>query len=312
MSAFAQLTARRAAGEILILDGAMGTELEARGLPMDDEAWCALANLDRPELVREIHRDHIRAGADVITTNTFMSGRGPMERAGVGDRFAGGLRAAVRVAQEAIADTAQRPVAIAGSISATPWGSPVADADPAALRRLREDNLRQVEILAEAGAEVIALEMVRDRRLAEPAIEAALACGLPVWLGLTMRSAPTPYETLPTIEEAAELARSLITPELDAVNVMHTDIADVADGLGMVRGLWAGATGAYPHHGRWERPHWTYLAIPVEQLTAPAAEWLALGATILGGCCGLGAEHTAALRALADARRTMLGLADGR
>ena len=51
---------------VLVIDGGMGSELEARGAPMDNEAWCALANLDAPDLVREIHEDYIRAGADVI------------------------------------------------------------------------------------------------------------------------------------------------------------------------------------------------------------------------------------------------------
>ena len=54
----------------------MGTELEARGARMDGAVWGALANLTEADLVREIHEDHIRAGADVVTTNTFMVGPG--------------------------------------------------------------------------------------------------------------------------------------------------------------------------------------------------------------------------------------------
>src|SRR5665213_484548 len=69
--AFHQLQSAREGGAILVLDGAMGTELEARGAPMDDHAWCGLANLMQPALVRAIHEDHIRAGADVVITNTY-------------------------------------------------------------------------------------------------------------------------------------------------------------------------------------------------------------------------------------------------
>ena len=83
---------------ILILDGAMGTELEAGGIPMDSHAWCGLANLTHLDQVRGIHEDNIRAGADVVTANTFMSGVGPMRRAGVSDRFEEGIRSAVRAA----------------------------------------------------------------------------------------------------------------------------------------------------------------------------------------------------------------------
>ena len=63
------------AGEVLILDGAMGTELQRRGVPMDDVAWDAAALATHPNLVREVHEDYIEAGAEVIITNTFATAR---------------------------------------------------------------------------------------------------------------------------------------------------------------------------------------------------------------------------------------------
>jgi S-methylmethionine-dependent homocysteine/selenocysteine methylase len=57
-------------GEVIVLDGAMGTELERRSVPMDVAAWSAAALVTHPDMVREVHEDYIRAGADVITTNT--------------------------------------------------------------------------------------------------------------------------------------------------------------------------------------------------------------------------------------------------
>src|ERR1700749_245452 len=80
-------------GEVVDIDGGMGTELEARGAPMDHEAWCGIANLEHPNLVREIHEDYIRAGADVIITNTYPTSRPPLERAGYGDRVVEANRA---------------------------------------------------------------------------------------------------------------------------------------------------------------------------------------------------------------------------
>src|ERR1700753_2876788 len=111
-STFDAVPDARRAGTVAILDGAMGTELERRGVPMDAAAWRGLANLTAIDEVRAIHDENIAAGADVITTNTFMSGPGPMDRAGAGDRFCDGIRAAVRAADEA-AEAAGRPVAIA-------------------------------------------------------------------------------------------------------------------------------------------------------------------------------------------------------
>lgn len=298
MSAFEHLQSLRDRGEIVVLDAAMGTELEARGARMDDAAWCGLANLSEPELVRGIHEDHIRAGADVVITNTYMSGLGPMQRAGAGDRFAAGIATAVRAAGEAVQAAAQRPVAIAGSVGMTPWGQPPGD-DAAALR---DGYARQVELLAEGGVDVIALEMVIDPRLGGPALDAALATGLPVWLGLSARIAPptTDREWLPDIDEARAIARACLTPALDAVTVMHSDIHDVAAALEMLGPLWSGALGAYPHHGRWTPPHWELVDLEPEQLVDLAQEWVALGASMLGGCCGLRTRHVAALRAAVD------------
>ena len=108
-------------GGVVVIDGGMGTELEARGAPMDHEAWCALANLDAPDLVREIHEDYIRAGADVIIANTFPSNRLAMAAAGV-RRPRRGHEPRRRVRR----DRGPRPrgrradVAIAGSMSI--WG----------------------------------------------------------------------------------------------------------------------------------------------------------------------------------------------
>jgi S-methylmethionine-dependent homocysteine/selenocysteine methylase len=295
----------RATGGIVILDGAMGTELEASGIPMDSHAWCGLANLTHLDQVRGIHEDNIRAGADVVTTNTFMSGVGPMRRAGVSDRFEEGIRSAVRAAQQAVEQTALRPVAIAGCLSCRPWGASAAREDAG---RLRADYARQIDLLAEAGVDIIALEMVTDPALAGPALEAALDTGLPVWLGLSMRTASNSYQTLPTIEQARKVAQTLICDELDAVNIMHTDIDDVSDGVAMVRSLSDGRLGVYPHHGQWSAPNWTYLDLEPDLLAQHAEAWIAQGAAMLGGCCGLTARHVAVLRAIVDNREDAIDL----
>jgi homocysteine S-methyltransferase len=309
VSPFDHIRGIRERGGIVVLDGAMGTELEARGARMDSNAWCGLANLEEPELVRGVHEDHIRAGADVITTNTFMGGLGPMTRAGAGEQFAQGIRNAVNAAREAVRNAAERPVAIAGSVGVTPWGAPPVDKgserpEPA---QLRDGYARQVELLVDGGVDLIALEMVITRRLGEPAVDAALGSGLPVWLGMSMRT-PGPEldqtDWLPDIEpEASAVADSCLRDGLDAVNVMHTDIYDVSPALRMLRPSWPGTIGAYPHHGVWAQPNWTFVDVPADELIELALDWVTLGATMLGGCCGLRTQHVAALRQAVDAGR---------
>ena len=296
-STFDAVLGTRAAGTVAILDGAMGTELERRGVPMDAAAWCGLANLTAIDQVRAIHDENIAAGADVITTNTFMSGPGPMDRAGAGDRFAEGIRNAARVAKEAAA-SADHPVAIAGSVSCETW------AQPRAGKSLRDDYALQIDLLAESGVDVIALEMVTGEERGSPALEAALATGLPVWLGFSMRRAENTHETLPTVDEVRTVAQHLIVGDLDAVTVMHTDVVDAADSLSMIRTVWDGPLGVYPHHGVWSEPNWTYLDMEPDELVVYARAWLDQGVSILGVCCGLTARHVAALRTAAGRQST--------
>jgi len=114
MSALQQ---RLEGGEVVILDGATGTELERRGVPMDDAAWDAAALLTHPNTVREVHEDYISAGADVIITNTFATARHVLEPAGMGERFRELNIRAVALAKEARENAAEGPIIIAGSIS---------------------------------------------------------------------------------------------------------------------------------------------------------------------------------------------------
>jgi methionine synthase I (cobalamin-dependent) len=228
----------------------------------------------------------------VITTNTFMSGPGPMDRAGAGERFAEGIRNAARVAMEAV-QSADRPVAVAGSVSCQTW------AEPRAGRRLGDEYARQIDVLVESGVDLIVLEMVTEEAHGAPALEAALASGLPVWVGFSMRRAANMSETLPTVDEVRTVADHLIVAEIDAVNVMHTEVVDASEGLSMVQTLWDGPLGVYPHHGIWSEPNWTYLDMEPDELVRHARGWLDQGVGILGVCCGLTARHVAALRAAA-------------
>lgn len=82
---------------------------------------------------------------------------------------------------------------------------------------------------------------------------------------------------------------------------MHADIEDVTAGLAMLAPVWSGAVGVYPHHGRWTRPHWGFVDVDPDALVELARTWVNRGARMLGGCCGPGTRHVAALRAAVDA-----------
>ncbi len=114
----ADLVFRRLAdGELVIIDGGMGSQLQAEGVPMDEVAWSARANLDQPDTVQRVHEAYIRAGAEVIIANTYAASRTALEPAGLGGRVADANHSAVRAALRARDAAATGPVAVAGSMS---------------------------------------------------------------------------------------------------------------------------------------------------------------------------------------------------
>lgn len=117
MSVAGTVFGRLADGGIVIIDGGMGSQLQAEGVPMDHVAWSARANLERPDVVQHAHEEYIRAGAEVIIANTFASSRAALEPAGLGGRVAEANRSAVRAAVRAREAAATGPVAVAGSMS---------------------------------------------------------------------------------------------------------------------------------------------------------------------------------------------------
>ena len=115
--AIASILERLAADEILLLDGAVGTEIQRRGAPMSGVDWAATAIDSHPNVVRAVHEDYIRAGADIITANTFSTRRDLLEPSGKGGRAHEINIKAVALAREARERVdVDRPIWIAGSI----------------------------------------------------------------------------------------------------------------------------------------------------------------------------------------------------
>jgi methionine synthase I (cobalamin-dependent) len=247
---------------------------------MDHSAWSAIANLTHPDLVRSVHATYIEAGAEVVIANTFAAGAGPLAAAGLGDRVADVNRAAVKLAREA---TAGRPVAVAGSLSI--MTGDLADCElPAAYRM-------QAELLADAGADLIALEMMMAPASTIAALQAAASTGLPVWLGVSAVGDVTPAG----VDLGSLLDDALAVHRPAAVLVMHTNLHDSARALDVVADRFDGPFGAYPHEGVWARPDWIFTDITPEEFAASVAPWKERGARLLGGCCGTSPAHIAAL-----------------
>ena len=118
MSDYINLRHRLAEHEVIFLDGAIGTQLQSMGVPMDNDAWCALALETHPFTVRRMHENYIRAGVDVITVNTYAAARHNLVPVGLSDKVKELNLRAVILAQDARDACAKdRPVYIAGSVS---------------------------------------------------------------------------------------------------------------------------------------------------------------------------------------------------
>jgi homocysteine S-methyltransferase len=289
--------------DIVLMDGGTGSELQRRGVPMSPAAWTGLASQENHDTLRAIHADFIRAGADIVTTNTFGTTRFVLDSAGCLEAFEKLNRSAVEAALEAREVTADRPVAIAGSMSCLPPAFDAAAYPSASIERDAYEELAQ--LLADLGVDLIGLEMIQDLEHGQRAIEAALATGLPVCLGVSARRIESGLACFDYPDrDFASVVDSLIAFEPDVINVMHTPSDDVGVALDVVKQRWSGPLGAYPELGDIAESGWQFSDGPSPaDLVELAVGWVGQGARVLGGCCGTGPEH---ITALAQARPQLL------
>ncbi len=264
----------------ILLDGPMGTELHARGVPTPEPGWSAHALETAPDVVRAIHADYVRAGAMVHRTNTFRT-----QPRIFADRWSSLVREAVRLAREAGVPK------LAGSIA------PIEDcyrpdlSPPAVEARAGHGALARA--LAGAGVDLLVCETFPHAGEAVVAVEEAVKTGLETWAALTAG----PDGSLMSPEAMERAARDCVSAGARAVLVCCTganvtiryvdrlarvgvpfgayaNAGDPADGLG-----W-GAAGA------------------AERYAELARTWLDAGATIVGACCGTSPAHVAELARL--------------
>jgi S-methylmethionine-dependent homocysteine/selenocysteine methylase len=270
---------------------------------MDNVAWSGRANLDHGDVLQRVHEAYIRAGADVIITNTFAANRATLEPAGLGGRLADANRNAVAAALRAReAAAGGRAVAVAGSMS--PFcsvglqgrGEVGADRFPS-LADFRE----QAGLLAEAGVDLIALELIEAASYGRNALQAAAETGLPIWLGFAaVRLDDGTVGADPVLGEGdsfAELVSELADPALAAVTMMHAKPDVIGEAVDIISGQFAGPIGVYAESGDWAAPEWVFNGLTPDEYLQEAVVWADRGVQLIGGCCGIGPDH---IRLLAD------------
>lgn len=300
---------RLAAGAPILMDGAMGTELERRGVPMHQKGWSAAAMDTHPEVIRTIHQDYIRAGAELHIVHSYSTARHVLEPIGLGDKVESFNRRAVELCQEAIELVGNDERRwIAGSISSY---APAANRSVLpSIDVVRANFDEQAGILKDAGVDLFVLEMLCDVNISMAAIEAAAATGLPFIAGFTClwgedgRTVETGahdmgFDRHMTLDSVLSEVLPTIPADSEAtVAIMHCDF-DVTDAaLPVLAERWSGPVAVYPNSGTFKIPNWQFdtVCTPPEFADAGAG-WVSRGARIVGGCCGLGPAHIRALGA---------------
>ena len=305
--------------KITILDAAMGSELEQRGVPMHKEIWAGLAALEHSDVIQSIHEDNINIGADVITTNTFSTARHCLVPIGYADKVELINKKSVEVALRARDKCKKKDVLIAGSLSNSVIGDVLRNSDDKSMpktvytkrhylldldewrepSRLLETYEEQISILKNEGVDLLLLEMMQSPDLAMPLIKAAAGSGLPVWLGVCVGSKKSsqyiPAFDIPDIVFEESL-KQFLTYDFEATLVMHSEFEDVTPALEVIKKHYKGTLGTYPHHGKFVIPNWIYSDVNEDEFIAFNKEWKSMGASIFGTCCGLNYNYLKILR----------------
>jgi S-methylmethionine-dependent homocysteine/selenocysteine methylase len=288
------LKSRLTRGELILLDGALGTELERRHVPTPLPLWSAQALLDAPDMVRAIHEDYVRAGADIITANTFRATPRALAKAGRAGEAERILELAVALAREAGQKTrGAREVLVAGAIA------PLEDCyrpDLAPEPKLAErEHAEQAVRLARLGVDLILIETMNSTAEAKAALRGAKPSGVPVLVSFICKNARELWNGEPLAD--AVRAVETLKPDAILVNCVGPDV--IGECLGEMARVTRLPLGCYPNAGEPDMVRGTWRFDPAwtpERFAEAAAGWVARGAQIVGGCCGVGPDHIKALR----------------
>ncbi|TWT40973.1 Homocysteine S-methyltransferase [Phycisphaerae bacterium RAS1] len=283
-----------------LLDGAMGTELERRGVACPPPLWSAAALTAAPDAVRQIHVAYLKAGADILTANTFRTNPRTLAACGRSEEGATLTRLAVELARQAARD-AQRDVLIAASVApAADCYRPDLAADDATLHR--EHSQMAAWVLA-AGADLAWIETMNTAREAAIAAACCAAAGLSLSISFVLR------------EDGGLLGGDAIEDALAGVEPFEPLCVGLNCGpptgitrhLPRLRRATHRPIAVYGHiNNLTPTPGWRLAqAMSPRAYAAVAQRWINEGAAIVGGCCGTTPEHISAMTQVAGEYGTL-------
>jgi methionine synthase I (cobalamin-dependent)/5,10-methylenetetrahydrofolate reductase len=273
---------------VLVCDGAMGTLLYAQGVFIN-RCFDAL-NLTDPDRVTAVHADYVRAGADVVETNTFGANRIKLQAFGLADQIREINTAGVRLARSAAGDQ----VYVAGAMGPLglriePWGKTASDEAEAYFRE-------QAEALVEAGVDLVMLETFRDVNEITAAIAAVRSvCALPIVAQMTIEDEGNSLDGTPP----EQFVPALQAAGADVIGInCSIGPAHMLEALERMAALTSARLSAQPNAGRPRdiEGRTLYLTSP-EYMASYARRFLAARVRLVGGCCGTTPQHITHIKA---------------
>ncbi|NTF06938.1 homocysteine S-methyltransferase family protein [Agrobacterium rubi] len=290
-------------GDIRILDGGMSRELQRLGAQLKQPEWSALALIDTPDIVRQVHAEFIEAGADVVTTNSYALVPFHIGEERFRSEGASLISLSGKLAREA-ADASGRKVTVAGGLPPIFGSYEPQNFDPARvqdyLKVLVENLAPHVDVwLGETLSLIAEGEAVR---------EAVAGTGKPFWVSFTLNDDAAQVDggepqlrSGETVHAAAEWAAGSGAGALlfncSKPEVMKSAVETAASvfndkGVSIDIGVYANAfEGEQGDSAANEGLHGTRADLTYDAYSRFACEWANAGATMIGGCCGIGAAH---------------------
>ncbi|MFU0886603.1 homocysteine S-methyltransferase [Kluyvera sichuanensis] len=292
----------------VLLDGAMATELEARGCDLADSLWSAKVLMENPQLIYDVHLDYFRAGAQVAITASYQATPDGFAARGLNEAQARSLIAkSVELAKQArdsyrAENPAAKGLLIAGSVG--PYGAYLADGseyrgDYQRSAQVFQDFHRpRIEALLEAGVDLLACETLPS--FDEIRALAQLLEAYPVaqaWFSFTLRDAQHLSDGTPLRDVLALLADY---PQILAVGINCIALENTVEALEYLHSLTPLPLVVYPNSGEHYdavSKTWHHHGEACATLEGYLPQWLAAGAKLIGGCCRTTPKDIAALKA---------------
>lgn len=298
--------------EVLVLDGATGTELDARGVDTRHTLWSALALVEAPGAVAAVHADYLEAGSQVITTNSYQASVPAFVRAGLGEAAAlRALEASAQLALDAAAGAPRTsgPVLVAGALG--PYGACLADgAEYTGAYQVDAPDFElvhrpRIEVLAAQGLRLFALETMPRLDEARLVVEmlTELVPDAQCWVSFQVRPDGRHLADGSALAAAAAWAQDNGTVSAVGLNCVAPQV--VTRALPVLGAVTSKPLVAYPNSGDVYDPVTkTWRTVEgAERFTASAQGWIDAGVRLLGGCCRTSPADTAVLAGIVAASR---------